>query len=99
MTIEIKGSCSIFFKKVPIETIGFSFSKDLHVSLGLKETRCHNVFHLSDQTTSYNAAMIGKTQLKDEVVKVVFQIWIILFWPPNNNSRGNNGEFNNEFWQ
>ena len=76
----------------------FSLSQDFNDAtlIDLKEINGFKILHLKDHSIRHGAATIAKLKQKEEIVKAIFKIRIILFGPPNEILRDNGGEFNND---
>ena len=78
--------------------VGLSLSKNFNdvISMDFKEINSHEILHLVDHATHYSSAAVVKSKHKEEIVKTIFQHWIVLFGPPYQILSDNRGEFNNE---
>ena len=57
----------------------------------------HWILHLIHTSTRYCTAWLIKTKRSEEIICIIFLIWI---WPPKYFLSDNGGEFNNEvYWQ
>ena len=78
--------------------VRLSLSKHFNdvISMDLKEINGHKILHMVDHGTRFSSAAIVKSKHKVEIVKAIFQHWIVLFDPQNQIFSDNGGEFNNE---
>ena len=78
--------------------VGLSLSKHFNdvISIDLKEINGDKILHMVHHATRFSSATVVKSKHKDEIVKAIFQHWIVLFGPPNQILSDNGGEFNNE---
>ena len=78
--------------------VRLSLSKHFNdvISMDLKEINGHKILHMVDHATCFSSAAVIKSKHKEEIVKAIFQHWIVLFDPPNQILSDNGGEFNNE---
>ena len=53
------------------------------------------ILHMVEHATRFSCGS-SKSKHKDEIVKAIFQHWIVLFGPPNQILSDNGGQFNNE---
>ena len=49
-----------------------------------------------DHATCFSSAAVVKSKHKEEIIKAIFQHWIVLFGPSNQILSDNGGEFNNK---
>ena len=76
--------------------VGLSLSKHSNavISIDLKEINGDKILHMVRHATRFSSATVVKSKHKDEIVKAIFQHWIVLFGPPNQILSDNGGEFN-----
>ena len=85
---EIGEDCSIClkYKKAPLKpVVGLSLSKRFNdvISMDLKGINGHKILHTVDHATRFSSAAVIKSKHKEEIVKAIFQNWIVSFGPPN----------------
>ena len=85
---EIGEDCSIClkYKKAPLKpVVGLSLSKRFNdvISMDLKGINGHKILHTVDHATRFSSAAVIKSKHKEEIVKAIFQHWIVSFGPPN----------------
>ena len=96
--------CKIFKKPLARPRVGFSWAKAFNdvIAMDLKDytykAKKYKLLHIVDHCTRFGQCARVSSKKKEEILKVLFEVWIQVFGPPTKVLTDNGGEFlNDEF--